>query len=155
MKIRTIDNVDELIRDNEIRIATYPIQLLALPETDGGGYEAVYPPLARSVVGYGPTELDALADLKAVTPLFLKVIAENNQRLPEFELAKDHGDYSGKFNVRVPKVLHAELVHLAQQQGVSLNALVQTLMTSGATALASGRLFDQLLTKLSSTNRGT
>jgi predicted HicB family RNase H-like nuclease len=35
-------------------------------------------------------------------------------------------EYSGKFNVRIPKALHAELVVEASEQGVSLNQLVVT-----------------------------
>lgn len=33
-------------------------------------------------------------------------------------------DYSGKFNVRVPKTLHKQLVVAAEAEGVSLNQYV-------------------------------
>jgi hypothetical protein len=56
-------------------------------------------------------------------------------------MPKPWDEFSGKFNVRVPKLLHAKLVRLADEQGVSLNALVQTILMSGATALESGREF--------------
>jgi antitoxin HicB len=35
-------------------------------------------------------------------------------------------EYSGKFNVRVPKSLHASLASEAEAEGVSLNQLVVT-----------------------------
>ena len=38
-------------------------------------------------------------------------------------------NYSGKFLVRVPKRLHAELAHAAKAQGVSLNQYVLYMLT--------------------------
>jgi antitoxin HicB len=35
-----------------------------------------------------------------------------------------HREYSGKFNVRIPKSLHAALASEADSEGVSLNQLV-------------------------------
>jgi len=39
--------------------------------------------------------------------------------------------YSGRFVVRVPKSLHKELVEYAKQDGISLNQLVQDLLSIG------------------------
>lgn len=44
--------------------------------------------------------------------------------LPEPEVGPQRRDYSGKFNVRVPKSLHAALASEAEAEGVSLNQLV-------------------------------
>jgi predicted HicB family RNase H-like nuclease len=46
--------------------------------------------------------------------------------LPEPPVAPQRREYSGKFNVRVPKSLHAALVSEAEAEGVSLNQLVVT-----------------------------
>lgn len=35
-------------------------------------------------------------------------------------------EYSGKINLRMPKSLHHDLAHRAQQEGVSLNQLIVT-----------------------------
>lgn len=43
---------------------------------------------------------------------------------PESETA-----YSGKFSVRLPKSLHRDLVHKAQQEGVSLNQYVNSALS--------------------------
>lgn len=125
-------------------VASYPIQVSALVEEEGGGFQALFPPLARSVVGYGETPQEAIADLEKVVPLFLKMMDKTEQTLPEVAAEKDWDDFSGKFNVRVAKMLHAQLVELAEDQGVSLNSLVQTVLTSGATALAAGKMFGVL-----------
>ncbi len=44
--------------------------------------------------------------------------------LPEPRVGPQRRDYSGKFNVRVPKSLHAALASEAEAEGVSLNQLV-------------------------------
>ena len=40
-------------------------------------------------------------------------------------------NYSGKFLMRVPKRLHAELAHAAKAQGVSLNQCLLYMLTKG------------------------
>lgn len=45
------------------------------------------------------------------------------------DMCKEEGveprkEYSGKFNVRVPKALHEELTHIAAAQGKSLNQFI-------------------------------
>jgi hypothetical protein len=44
--------------------------------------------------------------------------------LPEPPVGPQRREYSGKFNVRVPKTLHAALASEAEAEGVSLNQLV-------------------------------
>jgi HicB family len=46
--------------------------------------------------------------------------------LPEPPVGPERREYSGKFNVRVPKSLHAALASEAEAEGVSLNQLVVT-----------------------------
>ena len=104
----------------------------------------MFPPLVRSVVGYGQTPQEAIADLWVVVPAFLELMEETEQTLPQVALEKDWDEFSGKFNVRVAKALHAQLVEIAEDQGVSLNSLVQTLLSSGATALTAGKMFGAL-----------
>jgi hypothetical protein len=44
--------------------------------------------------------------------------------LPDPPVAPKRREYSGKFNVRIPKSLHAALANEADAEGVSLNQLV-------------------------------
>jgi antitoxin HicB len=44
-------------------------------------------------------------------------------------LPKPKSRFSGQFNVRVPKDLHGELARKAEEEGVSLNALVTYLLS--------------------------
>jgi antitoxin HicB len=124
--------------NNEQAISLYHAQVNALSEQDGGGFEALFPQIARSVVGYGETRLEAVHDLLSAVPAYLQVLNETQQSLPSPETRRSWEEFSGKFNVRVPKTLHARLAQLADQQSVSLNSLVLSLLAEGAAALNSG-----------------
>ncbi len=52
---------------------------------------------------------------------YIEVKLENGLSIPKPESAND---YSGKFNVRLPKTLHQRLAIEADREGVSLNTLV-------------------------------
>jgi len=51
---------------------------------------------------------------------WIEIALEQGIEIPE--PAKD--DYSGKFNVRVPKSLHRYLSELAKKENISLNKLI-------------------------------
>ena len=53
-----------------------------------------------------------------------RAIDELIDSLPEPQLRSQRREYSGKFNVRVPKSLHAALAREAEAEGGSLNQLV-------------------------------
>jgi predicted HicB family RNase H-like nuclease len=52
---------------------------------------------------------------------YLEVKLENGLPIP---IPEKTGDYSGRFNVRLPRSLHQRLVIEADKEGVSLNQLV-------------------------------
>ena len=68
-----------------------------------------------------PTTRDRLAFAKTEES---QAIDELLDRLPEPEIGPQRREFSGKFNVRIPKSLHAALAHEAEAEGVSLNQLV-------------------------------
>ncbi len=57
---------------------------------------------------------------------WLEVAIERNISIPE----PITGEFSGKFNVRVPKLLHRRLAYRAKDEGVSLNTLIATTLAS-------------------------
>lgn len=125
---------DQIIKD-------YAISVQPLKAEDGGGFQALFPQIARTLVGYGSSQEEAVEDLLGAVPTLLQLMETKGQSLPAPEGAKEWDEFSGKFNVRVMKMLHAKLVRLAEAQGISLNSLVQTLLMSGATALEAGHEF--------------
>jgi antitoxin HicB len=66
------------------------------------------------------TAEQALANLKEVIPLWLEGALESGYEIPEPQAT----EYSGRFMVRVPRSLHADLTKRAEREGVSLNQLV-------------------------------
>jgi hypothetical protein len=68
-----------------------------------------------------PTPKDRLAFSKTTER---QQIDELIDSLPEPVVGPQRREYSGKFNVRVPKSLHAALASEAAAEGVSLNQLV-------------------------------
>jgi predicted HicB family RNase H-like nuclease len=68
-----------------------------------------------------PTARDRVAFAKTKTSQQIDRLIDS---LPEPQTGPQQREYSGKFNVRVPKSLHAALASEAEAEGVSLNQLV-------------------------------
>lgn len=99
----------------------YPFNAIADPD---GGYVIVFPDLPGCL-----TEAETVDEIAEM--------AEDARRLwieTEYELGRDiplpsyPEEYSGKFNVRLPRSLHRELAEEAEREGVSLNTYVATLL---------------------------
>ena len=106
----------------------YPFQVVADPD---GGYVLIFPDLPGCL-----TQVDEIAEVGTM--------AENARR-GWIETAYDRGmeipppsypeEYSGKFNLRIPRRMHRELAEEAEREGVSLNQYVTALL-GGRDALA-------------------
>jgi antitoxin HicB len=77
----------------------------------------------------GATEVEALEMLDDAMRAWLEVGIEAGDAIPEPARSEA---ISGKFNVRVAKSLHRDLVRRAEREGVSLNAWIVTLLSRGA-----------------------
>jgi predicted HicB family RNase H-like nuclease len=76
----------------------------------GGPFTRLFPSV-KDRVAFAKTEAS-----RQIDPLI--------DSLPESPVGPQRREYSGKFNVRVPKSLHAALASEAEAEGVSLNQLV-------------------------------
>ena len=110
----------------------YPIEVFWSNEDEG--YIAVAPDLPGASA-WGKTETAAIEELHTVIKLWLKAARKVGNPIPR---PTDRSDvnYSGKFLLRVPKRLHAELAHVAKAQDVSLNQYVLYLLTKSHGARA-------------------
>src|SRR5712691_3067150 len=70
-----------------------------------------------------PSAADRVAFSKTTSSRLTQEIIDS---LPEPPVGPQRREYSGKFNVRVPKSLHAALANEAEAEGVSLNQLAVT-----------------------------
>jgi len=84
------------------------------------GNNAIYGPRGPFVRLF-PNANDRLAFAKTKESRQVDRLLDN---LPEPPTGPQQREYSGKFNVRVPKSLHAALASEAEAEGVSLNQLV-------------------------------
>jgi antitoxin HicB len=108
-------------------------ELRALPWTrelipDGGGFFVRIQEL-DGCMSEGPTATDALANLDDALDCWLEVAIEQGIPIPRPRAEIE--EFSGRFSVRVPRMLHRALVTLAERERVSLNQLVTSLLTSG------------------------
>ena len=76
-----------------------------------------------SLAAHGATEAEALEQIRFVLGAVIEELEAEGAAIP---LPLGAREYSGRFNVRVPKSLHRDLVMEAERQGVSLNSLVMT-----------------------------
>ena len=87
-----------------------------------GGYVIEIPDL-HGCISQGETVEEAVSMIEDAKRGWLELALEQGAEIPE-PTAMVSADYSGKFNVRVPKSLHKSLVENAKTENVSLNQLV-------------------------------
>jgi antitoxin HicB len=107
--------------DQEVaRYMAMPYRIELVPDPHGW---FVRIPELPGCMSQGDTQEEALAMIRDAQQLWLRGALEDGWTIPEPRAA---ADYSGKFNVRVPRRVHRDLVHAAEDEGVSLNLFVAT-----------------------------
>lgn len=100
----------------------YPLEVFW--SDDDGGYIAIAPDLP-GCSAWGETEAEALAEIHHAIDAWLEAAKSAGNPIP---LPTVPGGTSGKFLMRVPKRLHADLARAAKREGVSLNQYVLYLL---------------------------
>jgi predicted RNase H-like HicB family nuclease len=88
-------------------------------------YIATVPELPE-LNAFGSTPEEALKELAISQELYLEVMKEDGEKIPEPEMYKS---FSGQTRIRLPKTLHASLSNEAQKEGVSLNTYIVHLLS--------------------------
>jgi antitoxin HicB len=100
----------------------YPVSIEEAPE---GGYFIQIKDLP-GCYSQGETVEEAIENMEEARQLWMESMYEDGNEIPLPGAAEQQ--YSGKFNVRIPKSLHRKLDEMANREGVSLNHyLVSTL----------------------------
>jgi antitoxin HicB len=100
----------------------YPVSIEEAPE---GGYFVQIKDLP-GCFSQGETMEETLENIEDARRLWMESMYEDGNEIPLPGAAENQ--YSGKFNVRIPKSLHRKLDEIADREGVSLNHyLVSTL----------------------------
>lgn len=102
----------------------YPINIVA---DQDGGYVVLYPDLPGCI-----TQVETLEEVPAMAREIFELWVES-----ELEVGHDipppsyPEEYSGRFNLRLPRSLHRRLAESAEREGVSLNQYVVSVLESG------------------------
>lgn len=112
----------------------YRLDVIAAPE---GGYVLDYPDLPGCM-----TQVESFDEVahaaEEIRHLWIETQFEDGDPIP---LPTYPEEYSGKFNLRLPRSLHRRLAESAEREGVSLNQYVVTLLDKGdALAQLEGKL---------------
>lgn len=102
----------------------YPFNVIADPD---GGYVVVFPDLPGCM-----TQVERLDEIgpmvEEVRRLWIETAYDQGLMIP---LPSYPEEYSGKFNLRLPRSLHRALAQAADREGVSLNQYVVSLLARG------------------------
>jgi antitoxin HicB len=98
-------------------------EIKIIPDIESGYFAVRFPDFPGIVTG-GYSLGEAIKN--AQEALELTIDTMKSYKIPP---PKPKARFSGQFNVRVPKDLHRELVRKAEEEGVSLNALVTYLLS--------------------------
>lgn len=112
-----------------INVKDYSIEISRISEEDGGGYIACIPEL--NCIGDGSTAEEAIKDVYEVAEDIIAIAKEDGNAIPEPQLYKDLGDYSGKLSLRLPKTLHRLLAQRAKDEDCSINQLILSYVSMG------------------------
>lgn len=105
----------------------YPIRLFQLKEEDGGGWSAEVPDLP-GCFSDGDTPEEALINIRDAILGWIEITKEDGKPVPR-PSEEIEPQYSGKFTIRVPKILHKKLVEEAKRENISLNQFVNSLLS--------------------------
>ena len=92
-----------------------------------GGYVGYIPDL-KGCITQAETKAEIVEMLEDAKRCWIEAAMEDGTDIPE-PLSED--DFSGRFNLRIPKSLHRSLAISARKEGVSLNQMAMCLIAGG------------------------
>jgi antitoxin HicB len=118
MATKTSKTLEEYLELN------YPFRVDADPD---GGYVITFPDLPGCM-----TQVEDVGEIGAAAEEVRRLwIMTEYEDAAEIPLPSYPEEYSGKFNLRLPKSLHRRLAALAEREAVSLNQLAVSLLAAG------------------------
>lgn len=106
------------------KIPDYPFKIRHLSQDDGGGYLIEFPDLP-GCISDGETIEETINNGHDAVICWLAAAKESGRSIPKPGALEQQ---SGKWVQRVPKSIHLELVEKAEEEGVSLNTLVISIL---------------------------
>ncbi len=113
--------------DLQKRVEKYlekPYRIEMVRDSDGG--YVVWVKELPGCVSYGDTAEEALDMIKDAMEMWITTALERGKKIPE---PISERKYSGRFLLRLPVSLHEKLAEMAEDEGVSLNTLIVSLLS--------------------------
>ena len=98
-------------------------EIKVIPDQESGYFAIRFPDFPGIITG-GYNLKEAVENAQEALDLTIETMKKHRIPLP-----KPKTQFSGQFNVRVPKNLHRALISKAEEEGISLNAMVTYLLT--------------------------
>jgi len=111
------------------RYMRLPYKIEIIPDEDMTSFTAVVPEL-EGCMAFGETIEEAYEMITEAKKLWIETALEEGWAIPE-PAEEEVKEYSGRFNVRLPRYLHRRLAELAEVEETSLNQLVVALLSEG------------------------
>jgi antitoxin HicB len=108
-------------------LESYPFAVRPLSANEGGGYLIEYPDIP-GVMSDGDTPEQAISNGRDALRSAILTLQEFADPVPA---PGTPTAASGQWRQRIPRTIHARLTERARQEGVSLNALVSTVIAEG------------------------
>lgn len=102
------------------------------------------------VSAFGETQEEAVAELKVAAEAYLEALRESGKAIPAPEKLVP---FSGQLRLRMPKSLHARLVAEAENEGVSLNTSIVSLLSEKRAEKEAAALIRQSLERIEGQQR--
>jgi antitoxin HicB len=108
-----------------------PYRITIVHDRDEDGNEGFVAEVEElpGAISQGATPAEAVSSVYDAMAGWISVALEDGRDIPE---PRDPAAFSGRFLVRLPRGLHAELVRQAEQEGVSLNQYVATTLAAAS-----------------------
>lgn len=101
----------------------YEIRVVPKTDADGDMYWTAYFPNVEGCVGGGATAEEAICEAQENLEVFLQYLKDNDEDIPPEYVEPQ---YSGKLPFRTTKTNHKKLAELAEREGVSINAVLNS-----------------------------
>jgi len=92
---------------------------------EDNGFIAAIPGI-QGLSAFGKTREEALSELDIASEAYFESLKKSGRQLPDEEKIIT---YSGQIRLRMPKSLHADLASGAENEGISLNTYIITLLS--------------------------
>ena len=98
-----------------------------LTAEEGGGFLISFPELS-GCISDGETIEEAIHNGRDAFACYISALIDMGREIPA---PVNNAELSGKFVVRLPKSLHAQLANRSKREGVSLNTLIVSYVAAG------------------------